>query len=234
MTDTADPRAVTVVVPMHNSSAYLAETLEAIGAQTRPAAEVLIVDDRSTDGSADLARRVLPSVRIERADFGHPERSRGYGVQSASHDLIAFCDADDVWLPHKLERQLDAVADLDPAGPLLCWTKLDEFVSPELSPDQYQGREPFLDHGARLVSSLLTTRSTCTSSSPTLQESGSWVEWVSGLAPDVPSVVVDEVLMRRRLHLTNHSAVTRSSDQIQAWLRAARQAAAQRREDETR
>lgn len=229
----SDSRSVTVVVPAHNSTKYLAETLEAIGAQTLPAAEVLVVDDRSTDGTADLARRVLPSVRIERVDFGHPERTRGHGARSASHELVAFCDTDDVWLPHKLERQLDAVADLDPNEPFLCWTKLDEFVSPELSPDEYTGREPFADHAARLVSSLLTTRSTCMSSSPTLQESGSWVEWVSGLAPDVPSVVVDEVLMRRRLHLTNHSAVTRSSDQIEAWLRAARQAAAQRREDDS-
>ena len=220
-----DVSPVTVVVPVHNSAAYVAETMESIAAQTLAPAEVLVVVDRSTDGSAEVVSDALPEARIERVDFGHPERTRGFGVALASNELIAFCDADDIWLPHKLERQLEAIAHLDPSQPLLCWTRLDEFISPELAPGTYAGRQPNTDHQARLVSSLLTTRTTCAMTTPTLQESGSWIEWVAALPPGVPSIIVDEVLMRRRLHLANHSSTTRSADQIAAWLRAARRAA---------
>lgn len=221
---------VSVVVPVHDGARYLGETLDAIAAQTVPADEIVVVDDASSDESAAIAGRA--GARVERVDVRHPDRARAHGVAVSRNELVAFCDADDLWLPQKLERQLDAIAHLDASQPLLSWTGFDEFVSPDVDPADYHGRTPERASTGRLVSSLLTTRTTCSIGAVPLDRCGSWIEWIAGIPAGVPSVLVEDVLMRRRLHLTNHSAMTRSRSQSQAWLRAARLAAARRRQEQ--
>jgi hypothetical protein len=222
---------ITVVVPVHDGERYLAETLASIAAQTVPAGEILVVDDASTDGSAEIATRL--GARVERVEVRDPDRARAMGVELAANELIAFCDADDLWLPHKLECHLAAVAHLDVDGLFVAWTAFDEFVSPDVGVEEYCGRVPQLASQARLVSTLMTTRATCRAGEPSLGSCGSWIEWIAGLPPTVTDVRVDEVLMRRRLHLTNHSSMTRSLPQSQAWLRAARLATQRRRQEST-
>lgn len=224
-------RDVTVVVPVHNGERYLGATLAAIADQTVPAGEVIVVDDGSADASAEIA--LGAGARVERVDVRHPDGARAHGVAHAENELIAFCDADDLWLPHKLELQLDAIVHVDPGDPILVWTAFDEFVSPDVPCDEYRGRAPVTASRARLVSTLMTTRATCLAGEPSLAASGSWIEWITGLPPSVGVVQVDEVLMRRRLHLTNYSAVTQSRSQSQAWLRAARLAIERRRQEST-
>jgi glycosyltransferase involved in cell wall biosynthesis len=102
--------AVSVVVPAFNAEAHVAETLDAILAQTRPADEVIVVDDGSTDGTPAVLARYADRVRVIR------QRNRGaggaytHGFEEASGDYVARCDADDLWVPDKLERQLAFLA----------------------------------------------------------------------------------------------------------------------------
>jgi glycosyltransferase involved in cell wall biosynthesis len=100
---------VTVVVPAYNAQEFVAQSLTAILSQTRPADEVIVVDDGSTDGTHDVLRRFAGDIRIVRQENrGHPGAyNTGFG--EARGDYVARCDADDIWEPMKLERQVDGL-----------------------------------------------------------------------------------------------------------------------------
>lgn len=118
---------VTVVVPVYCSTreheGFLRETLESVAAQTFRDFETLIVDDRSPIDIAPLLSSIegLPELRIVRNDpnLGHAE-SRNLGVREARGELIAFLDHDDIWLPEKLRRQIEALEANPDAAMVFC------------------------------------------------------------------------------------------------------------------
>jgi glycosyltransferase involved in cell wall biosynthesis len=105
------PVSVTAVVAAYNAERYIGETVEAILGQTRPPDEVVVVNDGSTDGTAEELRRFGADVRV--IDQANASAAGAYnrGFAEARGDYIARCDADDIWQPDKLERQLAAVAE---------------------------------------------------------------------------------------------------------------------------
>ncbi len=98
--------SVSVVMPCFNAERFLAEALESVMAQTVPVLEVLVVDDGSTDRSASIAEAFGPPVRVIRQSNQGESVARNIGMEEAKGDWIGFLDADDVWAPDKLERQL--------------------------------------------------------------------------------------------------------------------------------
>ncbi len=95
---------VSVVVPCHNSLAYLPATLRSILDQRLPASvdayEVVLVDDGGDDGLEEWASSVGDDrVRVVRQDNAGVSAARNLGIASAVGELIAFCDSDDLWLP---------------------------------------------------------------------------------------------------------------------------------------
>jgi len=110
----SDVPRVSVIVPSFNAAASIERALGTALAQTMADLEVIVVDDASHDGSADIARRIAgddPRVRvlINERNAG-PSASRNLAIIQARGDWVAPLDADDLWLPERLERML-AVAD---------------------------------------------------------------------------------------------------------------------------
>lgn len=103
------PPRVSVVIPCFNTERYIAATLRAVLAQAAATLEVIVVDDGSTDSSAALVEREFPQVRLLRRANGGVAAARNAGIEAATGDWIAFCDADDIWLPGKLAAQFDAM-----------------------------------------------------------------------------------------------------------------------------
>ena len=96
---------ISVVIPCYNAAPYIGAALRSVLSQSDVELEVIVVDDGSRDGSADLVRREFPQVRlIEQANQG-VAAARNTGIAAASHDWIAFVDADDIWLAGKLAAQ---------------------------------------------------------------------------------------------------------------------------------
>ena len=87
---------VSVVVPMLNVEAYLERCLVSLANQANPGAgvEVLVVDNGSTDGSPEIARRFEGKVRLLREPVRGAYRARNHGVAAARGDIVAFTDAD--------------------------------------------------------------------------------------------------------------------------------------------
>jgi glycosyltransferase involved in cell wall biosynthesis len=103
--------SVSVVIPTFNCGRFLGQALDSVLAQSVRPAEIIVVDDGSTD---DTAARLAPyraHIRYVRQDNQGVSAARNNGVDRATGDLVAFLDADDVWHPGKLELQLRALAD---------------------------------------------------------------------------------------------------------------------------
>jgi glycosyltransferase involved in cell wall biosynthesis len=111
---------VSVIVPFLNEERFLGEAIESVLAQTYRDWELVLVDDGSSDRSADIAREYVASdadriALLRHADGGTHglSASRNLGIAHARGGYIAFLDADDVWLPRKLEEQT-AILDSQP------------------------------------------------------------------------------------------------------------------------
>jgi glycosyltransferase involved in cell wall biosynthesis len=97
---------VSVIIPTYNRCAMLLEAIDSVRAQSIREFELIVIDDGSTDGSAEHFKGIAKTVRIERIEHRGPAAARNRGVALARAPLIAFLDSDDLWAPTKLERQL--------------------------------------------------------------------------------------------------------------------------------
>src|SRR5215218_8686584 len=110
----ADTPRVSIIVPAYNAAGFLKRALHSALAQTMPDLELIVVDDASSDATLSVAREV--AARDPRVLVLHNEHNRGMyptynrAIDAARGEWIAALDADDVWLPERLERML-AVAD---------------------------------------------------------------------------------------------------------------------------
>ena len=106
----AGPHLVSVITPAHNAERFLADTVRSVQAQTYQHWELWIVDDVSTDGTAAIAAGFAQDdrrVRHLRLDENlGPAGARNAGMDAATGRYVAFLDADDLWLPTKLEMQI--------------------------------------------------------------------------------------------------------------------------------
>jgi hypothetical protein len=100
---------VTCLVTAYNYERYVARAIESALAQDYPsdALEIVVIDDGSTDGTADAVRPYLDRVRYFRQDNGGLLAATNRGIAEARGELIAFLDADDMWLPDKVSRQVE-------------------------------------------------------------------------------------------------------------------------------
>jgi glycosyltransferase involved in cell wall biosynthesis len=107
---------VTVVIPTFNRAAMLADAVRSALAQTRPADEIIIVDDGSTDDTRTVVASFGTSVRCLRQENRGVSAARNAGIEAARGRLIAFLDSDDLWHPFKLEIELEVLARLPGVG----------------------------------------------------------------------------------------------------------------------
>src|SRR5258707_1975884 len=99
---------VSAIVTAYNGAAYVADAIESILAQTRPVDEIVVVDDGSTDNTAEIVESYRAfGVRCIRQENRGLPGARNRGVRETTGDLVAFLDCDDTWLPDKNDLQVD-------------------------------------------------------------------------------------------------------------------------------
>ncbi len=120
---------VSVIIPVFNGEAYLAEAVESIHCQKHKPLEIIIVDDGSTDNTADLVAGLQGNIRYFYQTNSGPPAARNKGLHMAGGDVIAFLDADDLWSPNKLEIQLSHLAKDPSVEIVLGYTQLVRYIS---------------------------------------------------------------------------------------------------------
>ncbi|MES2449852.1 MAG: glycosyltransferase family A protein [Pseudomonadota bacterium] len=201
VTDRTPSARVSCIIPVHDGAAFLAQALASILHQRGAELDVIVVDDGSSDASADIAAG-FDGVRVYRQAQAGVAAARNAGVALARGDFIAFLDADDLWLPGKISAQLAAL-DADPAADYsLTLVRHVAMDGEKAGP---------LDDGSRLgrlMQCLLVRRAAFDRVGPfdtgTLTRADQ--DWflradALGLRP----AIIEKVLVLRRIHGSNHS-----------------------------
>lgn len=109
---------VSVIIPTYNRADVLARAIQSVLAQTFTDFELIVVDDGSSDRTADVVRGFSDRVRLVRQENRGVSAARNTGIKISQGRLIAFLDSDDEWLPRKLEKQVALFSD----GHFICHT----------------------------------------------------------------------------------------------------------------
>lgn len=124
---------ISVVIPLYQKKDYILRALESVSRQSHPAAEVIVVDDGSTDGGAEIvAAQNLRNVKLFRQQNSGAAAARNRGIELAENRYIAFLDADDTWEVDHLAEIAALISD-NPRGVIFgtAWT---EFGKPVIDP----------------------------------------------------------------------------------------------------
>lgn len=113
-------KKISVVITAYNSAAFIAEAIESALRQTHAPAEIVVVDDGSTDNTAGIVSTYAPRIRYIKKANGGPSSARNLGIESTTGEYVAFLDADDVWMPEKLREQAALLQSADPVGMVTC------------------------------------------------------------------------------------------------------------------
>ncbi len=97
---------ITAVIPAYNAEEFVSAAIKSVLMQSAPIFECIVVDDGSRDGTGSAIGSFADRVRLIRTKNQGVAHARNIGIEAAKGDYIGFLDADDVWLPKKLERQI--------------------------------------------------------------------------------------------------------------------------------
>lgn len=206
---------ISVVIPAHNAEKHIGEALRSVANQTYEPHEIIVVDDGSTDGTAELVRNLsdVPAVLLSQSNSG-AAAARNYGIKQATCPLIAFLDADDLWVQSKLELQVNALEDaqLDAV-----FGHVVEFVD---GPEAVEGKPiPGLSPITILARREIFSRVGLFSTEWCLGEFVDW--WARAKEHNVKELMLDTVVAKRRIHAENQGVVKQSSRQDYARIIAA-------------
>ncbi|MFW6059579.1 MAG: glycosyltransferase family 2 protein [Phycisphaeraceae bacterium] len=216
VSSTSRTAAVSCIIPAWNAERFLGEAIDSVLAQTLPAAEVIVVDDGSTDGTAAVARRYDGRVRLIEQANGGTAAARDAGIRAATCDLFTFLDADDLFLPEKIERQLAHLRADDTIDVSVCHAS--DYWDDEVPAEQRAGMA--LDPGfkpGQMGTWLIRRRAfdrfglLCDAAAATqgFSEASSWYLAAKGKGLRVAEL--PETLMHRRLHLNNKTRQGRAN-----------------------
>ena len=195
---------ISVIIPVFNGERYLGESIESVLKQDYQPLEVLVVDDGSSDGSATVGERYAPRVQCYRRAHEGLAASVNAGIALSRGPLLAFNDADDVWLPGKLAQHAAALANAPELD--MVFGHVQQFISPELEDLQPPPRLDFEPLKGIHIGAMLLRRAAW------LRAGGFDPTWRMAVMADwflrateagLTHQMLPEVVMRRRVHQNN-------------------------------
>jgi glycosyltransferase involved in cell wall biosynthesis len=189
---------VSVVIPVRNGGRYLAPAIESVLAQGYEPLEIVVVDDGSTDGTFDTAARFGPPVRAVSQPPQGVAAGLNHGVELAAGGLLAFVDADDLWTPRKLSRQVAVLADRPDLDAVFGHAEHFHGDDPTAITIPAQ---PAYSKGTMLIRRAAFDRVGSFSSEWRL---GEFVDWYArAIDAGLSSAMLPDVLLLRRVHADN-------------------------------
>jgi glycosyltransferase involved in cell wall biosynthesis len=207
------PNLVSVMIGAYNAELYVGEAIESVFAQTYEQIELIVVDDGSDDGTAAVVQSFGDAVRYAHQPRGGNGAARNRAVELARGAYFAFLDADDRFLPNKIERQLQVLQE-DPAIDAV-FGHVREFISPDLAADEAARlRSPAENAPWTAPNLMLIRRDSFFRVGPfsTAVRVGVTVDWYArALEAGLGMHLLPEVVLERRLHAQNNGLLERDS-----------------------
>jgi len=197
---------ISVIIAVYNGEKYLEEAIWSVLSQTYPTLELLVVDD----GSEDSTRQVVEKIPDERITYLYQQHAGigaacNNGITSSHGSYISFLDADDLWVPDKLTRQIEAFEN-DPTLDMV-FGQVEQFLSADIDEETKKKytyaleKMPGYSRGNLLISRAAFERIGFFQTKWTL---GEFIDWyLRATEAGLKSRVLPDVLMKRRLHNTN-------------------------------
>ena len=213
---------VSIIVPTWNGRRYLEDALRSIAVQCYEPTEIIVVDDASTDDSADIAGRYATRL-IRRPIRGGVAAARNHGVSAAHGQVLAFLDQDDRWEPSTLRTHVDALS-AHPEAISVVHERL--YVEPGCDTPSWLGRQELLarPHAAFVPSGVAFTIETFRRIGPFDERflHASDLDWFARARfARVPVHVTPRVLLHRRIHDANDSRHLRARRELVMTVHAA-------------
>lgn len=213
---------ISVIIPAYNASRYLHSAIGSVLAQTHQAAEIIVVDDGSSDDTASIAAG-FSGIRVLSMSHQGAGAARNRGVAAATGRYLAFLDADDLWLPTKLEEQVAVFTE----HPQLkgVFGRVRQFVSPELGAELRGRYKVGSDPAPGYVAGCLLIERGAFLSVGNFDESlagGEFIEWmVRARRGGVAMTMLESTVLLRRIHGAN-SVLSNIATIQDAYLKLAR------------
>jgi glycosyltransferase involved in cell wall biosynthesis len=223
---------ISVVIPAFNAGKTLLETLQGVIAQSRPADEIILLDDGSTDATSSIAAG-LPGVRVLRQDNAGIGAAMRNGVAAATHPYIAMLDADDVWSPDCLATHVACLEHSPGLDASVGWVT--EFICPSLDAATAVRFLPRPTQVGWLSGTTMFRRAAYLRAGEFNAQlhGGVWIDWVDrAKQAGVSFGVINYVLLLRRLHPGSFST-NRATSNGKGLTDAVRLAIARRRRSPT-
>lgn len=198
--------SISAIIPVYNGAHYIREAVRSVLQQSLKPDEIIVVDDGSTDETPRILESLVETgiiaVRQENCGAGC---ARNRGIETACGSLIAFLDADDLWLPGKLAAQEQVLAEHPEIGYVLC--RLEEFYSPELVGQLSNRTALRTDSQPGMLPSTALIRKSVFNEVGLFDISwrtGEFMDWVlRANDAHISSHQIEHILVRRRIHDTN-------------------------------
>jgi glycosyltransferase involved in cell wall biosynthesis len=188
---------ISVIIPVFNGEQHLADAIGSGRAQDYEPKEILVIDDGSTDRTAKIAAS-FADVRYQRQERSGAGAARNAGVDLAQGDFLAFLDADDVWLPNKLSRQMRVFQNNDVEAVFTHATQFrDEAQETQARPGYFPGTMLIRRAAFLRVGYFATDRA--------VRETFEWQ--ARALEAGLRYQLLPDVLYRRRIHSSNRGIV---------------------------
>ena len=202
---------ISVIIPAYNAAGFIVDAIESVLAQKYPPAEIIIIDDGSTDATHDVVSKFqTTNLKLIRTPNQGVAAARNLGIEAASGDWLAFLDADDVWVQDKLAMQVEYFDEFDfITGNALIMGSHDQLATAgELL--------SFEKHGvmAEIERNWVTTSSVCLRRSalgdlrftPGMRFAEDYSLWLRLLATGARLKVITQPLYEYRVHSMNATA----------------------------
>jgi glycosyltransferase involved in cell wall biosynthesis len=207
---------VSIIIPVFNAEKYVAEAIRSVLSQTYKNIELICINDKSTDNSLSILESFGNKIiLVDNEDNCGTAESRNKGIRLARGEFLAFIDNDDVWESNKLDVQMHQFRnnpDLD-----VSFSYMQCFISPEISEQvkmlRYCPPDPMPGY---IPSTILVKRTSFEKVGyfESKWKNGESVAWMfKAIEAGLNFGVVDEVLVKRRIHETNKSVLASSTSQ---------------------
>ncbi len=213
-----------VIIPAFNAAPFLPDTIRSVLQQTHPPKEIIVVDDGSTDDTLQVLDGIPAELKVIHQENRGPGAATNAGIAVASSDFLAFLDADDLWEPEKMEKQLHVLMDQQDLGGVFC----------RMSSFNHDGAALAVDDGLSgwARSTMVLRRETIDDVGPISdfgRKVGEMIDWIArAQEKQVRFQLLEVSLARRRLH--SDSMTASRNDTQREYLHAIKEAIRRKRE----